>query len=139
VTKFAFIDAHRAEFSVVVLCRVVGVSTSGFYDWQTRQAAGPSGAELAEAELLAEIRAIHARSRGAYGCPRMVGKLRKQGRRVNHKRVERLMAKQGLRGRCGRRRVRTTIRDPHARPAQDLVNRDFARDQLDALWLGDIT
>ena len=42
MTKFAFIDAHRAEFSVVVLCRVVGVSTSGFYDWQGREAAGPS-------------------------------------------------------------------------------------------------
>ncbi len=137
--KFAFIDAHRAEFSVVVLCRVVGVSTSGFYDWQGREAAGPSAAELAEAELVAEIRSIHARSRGAYGCPRVVGKLHKQGRRVNHKRVERLMAVHGIKGRCGRRRVRTTIRDPHAQPATDLVNRDFVRDQLDALWLGDIT
>jgi transposase InsO family protein len=139
VTKFAFIDAHRAEFTVVDLCRVVGVSKSGFYDWQTRQAAGPTEAELTEAELVAEIRAIHARSRGAYGSPRMVGKLHKQGRAVNHKRVERLMAKHEIRGRCGRRRVRTTIRDPHAQPARDLVNRDFVRDQLDALWLGDIT
>jgi transposase InsO family protein len=139
VKKFAFIDAHRAEFTIVDLCRVVGVSTSGFYDWQTRQAAGPTAAQLAEDELVAEIRAIHARSRGAYGCPRVVGKLRKQGRRVNHKRVERLMARHGIRGRCGRRRVRTTIRDPHARPASDLVNRCFDRDQLNELWLGDIT
>ena len=139
MTKFAFIDAHRAEFSVVDLCRVGGVSTSGFYGWQARRQAGPTAAELVEAELVAEIRGIHARSRGAYGCPRVVGKLHKQGRRINHKRVERLMARHGIRGRCGRRRMRTTIRDPHARPATDLVERCFDRDELDALWLGDIT
>src|SRR6185312_6637427 len=120
-------------------CRVAGVSTSGFYDWHARRSAGPSEAQLAEAELVAEIRAIHARSRGAYGCPRVVGKLHKQGRQVNHKRVERLMAKHGIKGRCGRRRVRTTIRDPHACPATDLVNRRFDRDRLNELWLGDIT
>jgi transposase InsO family protein len=139
VTKFAFIDAHRAEFTIVDLCRVVGVSTSGFYDWQTRRTTGPSDADRFEAELVAEIRAIHARSRGAYGCPRVVGKLHQQGRRINHKRVERLMAVHGIQGRCGRRRVRTTIRDPHARQATDLVNRCFTRDQLNELWLGDIT
>ena len=137
--KYAFIDAHRAEFHVVDLCRVGGVSTSGFYDWQSRRAAGPSDAERLEAELVAEIRVIHARSRSAYGCPRVVGALHKQGRQVNHKRVERLMAKHGIKGRCGRRRVRTTIRDPHARPATDLVNRCFDRDRLNELWLGDIT
>ena len=59
--KFAFIDAHRAEFHVVDLCRVGGVSTSGFYDWQARQSAGPSDAERLEADLVAEIRVIHAR------------------------------------------------------------------------------
>lgn len=139
MSKYAFIDAHRADFTIVDLCRVAGVSTSGFYDWQTRRQAGPTDAELAEADLVAEIRAIHARSRGAYGCPRVVGKLHKQGRQVNHKRVERLMALHGIRGRCGRRRVRTTIRDPHAQPARDLVERDFAREELNMLWLGDIT
>jgi transposase InsO family protein len=94
---------------------------------------------LAEAELVGEIRAIHARSRGAYGCPRVVGKLHQQGRQVDHKRVERLMAVHGLRGRCGHRRVRTTIRAPHATPSVDLVERRFGRDRLDELWLGDIT
>jgi len=139
VSKYAFIDAHRAEFPVVDLCRVGGVSTSGFYDWQARRAAGPSDAERLEADLVAEIRMIHTRSRGAYGCPRVVGALHQQGHRVNHKRVERLMAAHGIKGRCGRRRVRTTIRDPHARPATDLVNRCFDRDRLNELWLGDIT
>ena len=87
MSRYAFIDAHQAEFHVVDLCRVGGVSTSGFYDWQARQAAGPSDAERLEADLVAEIRVIHARSRGAYGCPRVVGALHKQGRRVNHNEV----------------------------------------------------
>ena len=82
MTKFAFIDAHRAEFSVVDPCRVGGVSTSGFYDWQARRASGPNDAERLEADLVAEIRVIHARSRGAYGCPRVVGKLHKHGRDI---------------------------------------------------------
>ena len=45
MSKYAFIDAHRAEFQVVDLCRVGEVSTSGFYDWQARRGAGPSDAE----------------------------------------------------------------------------------------------
>ena len=139
MTKYAFIDAHRAEFHIVDLCRVGGVSTSGFYDWQARRAAGPSAAERLEADLVAEIRVIHTRSRGAYGSPRVVGALGQQGARVNHKRVERLMSLHGIAGRCGRRRVRTTIRDPHAVPATDLVQRCFGREQLNELWLGDIT
>jgi len=60
LSKYLFIDAHRAEFHVVDLCRVGGVSTSGLYDWQARQETGPSDAERLEAELVAEIRAIHA-------------------------------------------------------------------------------
>ena len=71
MTKYVFIDAHRAEFHVVDLCRVGGVSTSGFYDWQARQGAGPSAAERLEADLVAELRLIHARSRGAYVSPRV--------------------------------------------------------------------
>src|SRR4051794_19203496 len=59
--------------------------------------------------------------------------------KVDHKRVERLVAKHGIKGRCRRRRVRTTVRDPHARPAADLVNRCFDRDRLNELWIGDIT
>jgi transposase InsO family protein len=58
---------------------------------------------------------------------------------VNHKRVERLMARHDLRGRCGRRKVRTTVPDPAATPFPDLVQRDFVRHQLDELWLGDLT
>ena len=98
VIKYGFIDPHRADFLVVDLCRVGSVSTSGFYEWQARRAAGPTDAERLEAELVAEIRVTHTRSRGAYGCPRVVGALHKQGLRVNDKRIERLMANHDITG-----------------------------------------
>jgi transposase InsO family protein len=139
VSKYAFVEACQAEFPITTLCRVVGVSKSGFYEWQARRAADPTEAERAEEELLGCIRVIHARSKGSYGCPRVAAQLAKDGRRVNHKRVERLMRKHGIQGRCGRRRVRTTVRDPQAQPAADLVRRDFTRDELNELWIGDIT
>jgi transposase InsO family protein len=137
--KYAFVDAQKAEFSIVDLCRVCEVSRAGYYDWRTRRAAGPSDAEQAEATLVGHIARVHRRSRGAYGEPRVTAQLAREGIAVNHKRVERLMRRHDIAGRCGRRRVRTTIRDRHARPAADLVERDFARDQLNMLWIGDVT
>lgn len=135
----AFIDEQKTDFDVKTLCRVCGVSTSGFYAWAARRAAGPTGAQRAEAELVERIRVAHTASRGRYGAPRVTAQLARDGMPVNHKRVERLMALEGLQGRCGRRRTRTTIRDPQAAPAADLVQRDFAQLSLDLLWIGDVT
>jgi transposase InsO family protein len=139
VRVFAFVDCQKAEFAVKTLCRVCRVSTSGYYDWAGRVAAGPSVAEVDEAELVEMIRLVHRESRGRYGEPRVTAQLAYDGVAVNHKRVERLMAAEGLSGRCGRRKARTTVRDPAALPAPDLVERDFHRDSLDELWVGDAT
>ena len=136
---FAFVLRQKADFPVKTLCRVCRVSTSGFYDWAEREAAGPTAAQAAEAELVERIRLVHAESRGRYGEPRVTEQLARDGVVVNHKRVERLMAREGLQGRCGRRRMRTTIADPTKVPAADLVRRQFNRDQLDQLWVGDAT
>jgi transposase InsO family protein len=139
VRVFAFVLCQKADFPVKTLCRVCRVSTSGFYDWAERQAAGPSAADAAEADLVERIRLVHAGSRGRYGEPRVTEQLARDGVVVNHKRVERLMAREGLRGRCGRRKLRTTVADPNKVPAADLVSRQFNRDQLDQLWVGDAT
>lgn len=136
---FAFVSRQRAEFPVKTLCRVCRVSTSGYYGWEARRAAGPTSAQLAEQELVEQIRSAHAESRGRYGSPRTTAQLVRDGVVVNHKRVERLMAREGLRGRCGRRRVRTTVADPKAVPAPDLVERRFEQQTLDVLWVGDVT
>ena len=85
------------------------------------------------------IARIHAASRRRYGSPRVTAQLAREGITVNHKAVEREMAHQGLSGRCSRRKIRTTRRDPGQVPAADLVRRDFARSRADELWIGDAT
>ena len=67
------------------------MSRQGFYDWQRRCAAPPRATELAEVDLVAEIRRIHADSGGTYGSPRVTAELGRRGRYVNHRRVERLI------------------------------------------------
>jgi transposase InsO family protein len=139
VKLYAFVDAQKTDFKITTLCRVCRVSTSGFYDWVERVAAGPCDAARNDAVLLEHIRTIHRTSRGRYGEPRITAQLARDGVAVNHKRVERLMAADGLSGRCGRKKIRTTVRDPAATPAADLVNRRFEQAVLNTLWVGDAT
>lgn len=139
VKVFAFIDAQKTDFDVKTLCRVCSVSRSAFYDWAETISAGPDDATWDEAIVADRIFDVWKRSRGRYGAPRVTAQLCRLGLRVNHKRVERVMAELGIAGRCGRRKVRTTIRDPKAKLAADLVERHFSRDRPDRLWVGDIT
>lgn len=78
-------------------------------------------------------------SSATYGVPRVTAQLWRDGVQVNHKRVERIMAELGIAGTCGRRKLRTTVRDPDAVPAPDLVQRHFTSYRPDALWIGDLT
>ncbi|MGX1117355.1 transposase InsO family protein [Streptomyces ambofaciens] len=88
--RWDFISDHRAAFGVQRICRVLGVSRSGYYQQQaTAQARAARQAEQAAA--VAEIRQIHAEHHGAYGAPRIHAELRARGRKVNRKRVARLM------------------------------------------------
>lgn len=128
--------ANQAKYSVLRMCCLLGVSSSGYYAWSHRCA---SRQAKANAELLARIRAIHERSRGTYGAPRIQAELQACGTLVSRKRVARLMREAGLRGASRRRPITTTMRDPRSRPAPDLVQRDFAAEGRDRLWVGDIT
>lgn len=136
---YRFVRAESANFSLVRLCKVCGVARSGYYDWLGRERAGPGEALLEEAYLANRVFDIWRRSRRRYGAPRVTAALRKQGVEVNEKRVARLMGELGIAGKCGRRKVRTTWRDPAATPAADLVERDFTAEVPDELWVGDIT
>lgn len=136
---FAFVAAQKADFPVRTLCRVCRVSASGFYAYAARIAAGPGPAAAARQAAAGHIARVHASSRCRYGSPRVTAQLAREGIVVNHKAVEREMARQGLTGRCSRRRIRTTWRDPAQVPAADLVHRDFARSRADELWIGDAT
>lgn len=133
---YAFIDDHKTEFDVKTLCDVCGVPRSSYYDWVNAE---PTDALWDEAILTNRIFDVWFRSRRRYGAPRVCAELWRRGHRANHKTVERIMREMGWQGRSARPKLRTTIVDKTATPAADLVCRDFARDQLDQLWLGDIT
>jgi putative transposase len=140
VSRYRCVDAQKAAgFPVVAACEAVGVSPSAFYAFTARRKQAPSAAEQAEAALVAEIRALHTDSGGTYGSPRVTAELGRRGWRVNHKRVERLMADHGLVGHRPRRRRSLTKADAAAPPAPDLLGRLFDPDQPDIAWCGDVT
>lgn len=128
--------ANQAAFRVATLCRVLGVSHSGYYAWLKRP---PSARAQSDARLTERIRHFHRRSRDSYGVPRILDDLRDDGERINHKRVARLMRLAGLVGIHRRKGFKTTVRDRDARPAPDLVERRFTADRPDQLWVADIT
>jgi putative transposase len=136
VSAYKLIDAEKASFPVAVLCKVLSVSRSGYYDWRDRP---PSRRSQQDVALTAKIYEIHRRSRETYGSPRIHAELRSIGVRCARKRVARLMRKEGLRGCIRGPRKRTTRRDRRAVPAEDLVCRDFAATAPDRLWTADIT
>ena len=85
------------------------------------------------------IREIHQASRGTYGVPRIQVELKAEDERIGRKRIARLMRDTGLRGVCRRRFVKTTQRDDAARPAPDLVDRNFTASKPNELWVADAT
>ena len=134
--KYAWIAAERARFPVARMCALLAVSRSGFYAWQRRP---DSARSRSEAQLVAALRASYAHHRGKYGRPRLTRDLREAGYRVNHKRVRRLMLREGLAARRGRRFVRTTD-SRHALPvAPNLLERDFHASAPNQKWAADIT
>ena len=128
--------ANQAQYRVQTMCRLLGVSPSGFYAWSSRPR---SKRAQADEVLLVAIRAIHQRSRGTYGSPRVHAELAAEGTHVSRKRVARLMREAQLEGASRRRRFSTTVRERDRRPAPDLVERHFSAERPDQLWVADIT
>jgi len=123
-------------WSTAEMCRVLKVSRSGFYGWQSRPVCER---EVTNRMLEVEIEAIWECSDRTYGAPRVHRWLTKQGFSVSRKRVARLMARNGWVGEMGRVGVKTTVVDPGAVAASDLVKRNFDPDAPDQVWCGDIT
>jgi putative transposase len=133
---FRFVDDQKAWFPIATMCRVLGVSTSGYYAWRGRP---PSARARFDGHLSIKTAASPERSRRTYGAPRVHADLKDQGLRVGRKRVARLMCAGGLQGVHRRRFIRTTRPDERAAQAPDLVNRRFGARAPDALWVADIT
>jgi transposase InsO family protein len=120
------------------LCRVPGLSRSGFYRWLAAVPARAARA-AAEAELAEKIRTIHAEFDGTYGSPRITAELRDAGQQVNHKRIERVMRRCGIVGVHLRKKVRTTVPEPSHQKVPDLLERDFTATAPNQRYVGDIT
>jgi putative transposase len=133
---FGFVASKKAEHSIAMMCRVLGVSRSGYHAWATRP---PSPRALEDEQLIEQIGEIHADNRKVYGAPRIHGELADQGTRVGKKRVARLMRKAGLSGLQEKKWRSTTIRVPGVRVADDLLDRDFTATAPNQKWVADIT
>jgi putative transposase len=133
--KCEFIEMNRDNFPVQTMCEVLQVSPSGYYAWRVRPASARARANDA---LEVEIRAIHAESKQRYGSRKVHAKLRRQ-RRVNHKRVARLMRKNGLKSRRVRHHKFTTNSKHGLAVAPNLLNREFTAEQPNTKWVSDIT
>jgi putative transposase len=132
-----FIEQEKANHAVGRICRVLGVSRSGYYAWCR---CARSAREEADEELLDKIRAIHEQSRGIYGAPRIHAELRKKYQvYCSRKRVARLMKQSALVGVHRRKYQGTTQRDPKRKSYPDLVERQFDVCAPNALWVADVT
>jgi transposase InsO family protein len=137
VSRYRCIEAEKAHFPIALLCRVLGVSRSGYDAWGRRAA---SARARADAVLTAQVRAIDAASRGVSGVPRVHAALRAEGTRVGRKRVARLLGGAQRAGvRRGAQRPRTTVADPTRPAAPHRIDRDFRAAAPNRRGVGDLT
>lgn len=134
--KYAFIQSNQDQHSAQLLCDVLDVSSSGYYDWRSRQA---SQREQDNHALLAKIRVIHQQSRERYGSPRIHKELQDDGVRVAKGRVERLMRVNGIQAKRSRRHRRTYVHREPVSVASNILNRAFTARRPNHKWVSDIT
>jgi putative transposase len=134
--RFQFIEDHRDEFSVRLMCKVLEVSTSGYYAWRGRP---PSKREMANRELMAKIKEEFEKSSETYGSPRIYQVMRKLGLMCSPNRVARLMRAAGLKAKQTRRYRSTTKRNKADRAAPNILKRDFSAEAPNKKWVADIT
>ena len=138
MNRFQFVADHQRRYGVKRLCQVIGIARSSFHHWNSTTA-DRAARSADDDRLAARIRVVHRESDGTYGVPRITAELRDAGHLVNHKRVARVMRGIGLAGLRLRRRHRTTIGDPAASKAPDLIGRDFTAQTPNTRYVGDIT
>lgn len=135
--RFSFIEQHATTYPVRIMCRVLGVSASGYYGWRGRP---PSVCTMANITLLGDVRRIQTRHQGRYGSPRMHAALRAEGHGYSRGRVERLMRRHGIRALAGRRFRPCTTDSRHYLPiAPNLLAQRFVAPAPNRIWLADIT
>ena len=138
MNRFQFVADHQARYGVKRLCQILNIARSSFYYWKAT-AADRAARDAADAALAARIRVVHASHDGTVGAPRITAELRDRGEQINRKKVARVMRRYRIQGLRLRRRVQTTIADPAATKAPDLIGRDFTAPAPNQRYVGDIT
>jgi transposase InsO family protein len=134
--RFQFIEDHRDKFPVKLMCKVLEVSTSGYYAWRGRP---PSKREMANRALTAKIEEEFKKSGETYGSPRIYQVMRKLGLMCSQNRVARLMRAADLKAKQTRRYRSTTRRNKADRAAPNILKRDFSAEAPNKKWVADIT
>lgn len=134
--KYRFIQSASKHHDITTLCRVLGVSRSGFYDWKSRK---PARRTLENRQLLHNIQTLHKAHRQRYGSPRIHVALKQQGIRVSKGRVERIMRVHQIIAARSNRHKRVYIQREQQQPAPNLLSRDFTAQAPNQKWVSDIT
>jgi putative transposase len=134
--RYAFIKEHRQVWTIALMCKVLEVAVSGFYDWLSRS---PSKRSQENEKLTEQILMVHCGSRCTYGSPRIYKDMKGAGHSVSENRVARLMKLKGIRGKA-KRKFKTTTTSQHQRPrTENLVKQNFHSPEPNKLWVSDIT
>jgi len=134
---YRFIDDHKDQWPVRLLCETLEVAPAGYYAWRQRS---PSVQQQRQDILLVEIRAIHAEFKGRYGSPRIYKELVARGRDCCVNTVARLMRDNEIRAKTARKfRVRTTDSNHDLPVADNLLGRQFNPPRANEAWVADIT
>lgn len=134
--KYAFITQHKAEFSTRMMCRLLDVSSSGYYEWKNREA---SQKAQENKQLAAEIKHIFDKEKARAGSPRITKRLRESGKQVNKKRVAKIMRANGWRAKAARKYKATTNSNHNLPVAPNLLQQNFEADCANQKWVSDIT
>lgn len=138
----AYIDTHRDQFGVELICSVLRAAIPGFLTSRGYRAARtrpPSDREIRDEQLMAELATVHRKNYSVYGVKKMHAAMTRRGWILGREQTRRLMRKAGLRGVQRGKPVFTTITDPAAARPADLVNRQFRAPAPNRLWVADIT
>src|SRR5271169_4964727 len=134
--KYCFMDQYRSEFRVMKMCRVLGVSRSGYYGWKKQ----PQGKRRQDEErLLMEIKESYRKSKGNYGSPRIADDLRDRGLRCGKNRVARIMKVNGIKAKTTKKFKATTNSKHNLPVAENLLKQDFTAASPNTVWVSDIT
>jgi putative transposase len=134
--RYQFIEEHRREYAVSLLCETLDVSVSGYYIWRKRPM---SQHNREDGQLAEKVKAAFQANRYVYGSPRVHAELHAQGVHCARKRVARLMREQGLFAQRPRHCTVTTQSKPGAQVAPNLLQRDFSADEPNTKWVADTT